>query len=79
MSRSTMVEPPSVVCTDAATVLHASMVLLGCKQIDASTFQRSNPSALEHVLHFLFAHLNGKETHKRVRHASQTVTGHLTI
>lgn len=55
--------------TDAATVLHASMVLLGYKQADASTFHRSNPSALEHLLHFLHAHLNGKEAHKRVRHA----------
>lgn len=58
-----------VVCADAATVLHASMVLLGFKQLpfDASTFNRSNTSALEHVLHFLYGHLNGKDAHKRVR------------
>ena len=65
---------PSVVCSDdAATVLHASMVLLGFKQIDASTFHRSNPNALEQALHFLYAHLNGKESHKRVRRATKGI------
>ncbi len=63
-----MVDIPLWINNDASTVLLVSLQLLGLKQhkVDASTFQRSNPSALEHVLHFLHAQLNSKDVHKKV-------------